>query len=112
MSFLSLTACAANDAPKIPCTESPSDDEREHDPEQAERLDQPDTDEHDASDLTRVLGLPSHGFDGLAHQDPDPDAWPNRSQAVDEALPDCLEPRVGDRGHQRVHHDSQHVNPP
>ena len=51
-----------------------SDDERERDAEERERLDQADADEHRGADLIRVLGLAGHRLDRLADQDAEPDA--------------------------------------
>jgi hypothetical protein len=66
----------------------PSDDEREGDAEQSQRLDQPDADEHVRPDLSGVLGLPGHRLDGLPDQDPQTDARPDGRKADDEALAD------------------------
>src|SRR5688572_7775095 len=64
------------------------DDEREGDAEQRQRLDESDTDEHGCAHLPRVFGLTSHGLDGLADQDPEPDARSDRGETDHEAPAD------------------------
>src|SRR5436190_5387866 len=71
------------------CTGIPlSDDEREHEPDQGQRLDQPDPDEHRPADQPRRFRLPGHGLHRLAHEDADPDARADGGQTVGQPLPD------------------------
>src|SRR6266498_3499792 len=90
MSFLSLTSWAASrKVPTIRCMPRLlADDEREYEPKQRQRLDQPDADEHRPSDQTCRLGLPGHRFYRLAHKNADPDPGSDGSQAVHQALAD------------------------
>src|ERR1051325_5482627 len=90
MSFLSLTASAARKTlPITACTAIPlADDEREHEPEQGQRLDQADADEHGPPDHPRGFRLTGHGLHRLPHEDPDPDPGADGGEAVDQALAD------------------------
>src|SRR5580765_784032 len=76
----------------------PSDDERERDAEQRQRLDQTDADEHGGANLVRVLRLTRHGLDGLADQDAEADPRADRGESDHETLADRLQARRDIRG--------------
>src|SRR5215831_5549423 len=96
-SFLSLTASAAsrNLAVKASIAPPSRDDERQHEPEERQRLDQPDPDEHRAANHPGCLGLPGHGLDRLAHEDADPDPRSDGREPVYQASADRRSERGG-----------------
>src|SRR5919108_4768772 len=59
-----------------------SGDERQHEPEQGQRLDEAEADEHGRADLCGGLGLAGDAFQRLADQEAEPDAGAERAQAV------------------------------
>src|SRR5215204_4669837 len=88
-----------------------SDDERQHEAEQRQRLDERDTEEHRRAHHAGRLGLPSHRLDRLAHQEADADAGADGGEAVDEALADGADV-AGEAPFGRLRENVEHVLPP
>src|SRR5215213_5793601 len=80
--LLMLRRLLGQDVGKLHVPSHLLDDERQGEAEQGQGLDQGEADEHERADLAGGLGLARDALDGLADQEADADARPQRAKAV------------------------------
>src|ERR671913_1010192 len=105
--LLMLRRLLGQDVGKLHVPSHLLDDERQGEAEQGKGLDQGEADEHERADLAGRLGLTRDALDGLADQEADADARPERAEAVADDRDAAADGLLG--GQDVLHHCQAHL---